>query len=129
MGAMARAGRFGELERAVLEVLWEASASEWRTVRDVHVALATTRDVAYTTVMTVLDRLARKGQVTQQRDGRAYRYQARAGRGELTAELMRETLDEFAQHDRRSALLAFVEDADADEVAALRQALADLEGA
>lgn len=118
---------FGGLERAVLDVLWDAADGGTRlTVREVHGALVG-RDVAYTTVMTVLDRLARKEQIVQQRDGRAYTYQARASRSEMIAELLHGTLDEFGTHDRESALVAFVEEASADDVAALRTALARIE--
>lgn len=110
-----------------MDVLWEAPDGEMLTVREVHARLADERDIAYTTVMTVMDRLARKEMVEQQRDGRAYRYRARASRGEMTAELMRGTLDEFAEHDRRTALAAFVGDASAEDLDTLRQALAELE--
>ena len=75
------------------------------------------RDLAYTTVMTVLDRLARKELVGQQREGRAFRYRARASRAELTAELMHEALDDFTAHDRGQALVAFVGEASADDIA------------
>jgi len=42
---------------------------------------------------------------------------------------MRETLADFGEHDRRTALAAFVEDASAEDVAALRLALAELDRA
>lgn len=118
-------GGIGELERSVMDVLW-AAGEDLLTVREVHAELTADREIAYTTVMTVLDRLAKKGLVVQERDGRAYRYRARATRGEMTAGLMRDTLDEFAQADRRTALAAFVGEASEDDIAALRQALADL---
>lgn len=117
----------GELERAVMDRLWAADADQWFTVREVHDSMATSRELAYTTVMTVMDRLARKDLIARERDGRAWRYRARAGRGAMTAELLRETLDDFAEHDRRSALVAFVRESSAEDVAALRQALADLD--
>jgi predicted transcriptional regulator len=77
--------------------------------------------------MTVMDRLAKKSLVDQEREGRAYRYRARASRAELTAELMRETLVDFGEQDRGSALVAFVADASPDDVAALRRALDELD--
>lgn len=119
--------QLGDLERAVMERLWAAPDEAALTVREVHAALAAEREIAYTTVMTVLDRLARKELVSQERDGRAYRYRALASRAALTAGLMRDTLDDFAEHDRGTALVAFVADASAEDVAALRQALADLD--
>lgn len=127
--------QFGDLERAVLETLWSAPPADdaagveerWWTVRQVHAALAEQRDIAYTTVMTVLDRLARKDTVEQLRDGRAYRYRARASRSEMVADLMHDTLADFSRHDRQQALVAFVEDASAADVAALRRALERLD--
>ena len=79
--------RHGELERAVMEHLWthrEAGGGSL-TVREVHETVGTQRELAYTTVMTVLDRLAKKRLVTQERDGRAYRYFPVSTREELTA--------------------------------------------
>lgn len=118
---------YGDLERAVLDVLWDADPDAWLTVREVHAALTPGRDVAYTTVMTVMERLSRKGHISQRKDGRAYLYRPRASRSEMVAELLSDTLDDFSTHDRQSALVAFVEDASAADVAALREALARLE--
>ena len=69
--------RLGELERAIMDVLWDST--EPLTVRQVGLRLIN-RDLAHTTVMTVLDRLAKKGFARRQRDGRAWRYQAAANR-------------------------------------------------
>jgi predicted transcriptional regulator len=119
----------GELERAVMDVLWSRDDSDgWLTVREVHDQLAGTRHAAYTTVMTVMDRLSKKGLVSQEKaGGRAYRYRAVASRGAMTADLMRDALEEFAVGDRRQALVAFVGEASDEERAALREALEALE--
>lgn len=117
----------GDLERAVMDVLWDLGTDEVMTVREVHAVLLQERDVAYTTVMTVMDRLARKGLTVQHRAGRAYRYQAAATRAGLTADLMRDTLSDLGSGERGPALVAFVEDASEEEIAALRQALAALD--
>ncbi len=61
----------GELERQVMVLLWRAG--EPLTVADVQEFLV--RDLAYTTVMTVLDRLAKKGLARRERRGRAWCYQ------------------------------------------------------
>lgn len=130
---MAPKSRMGELERAVIEVLWSPApdGGDWWTVRDVHAALSAQpgrRDSAYTTVMTVMQRMAGKGLVQQERDGRAHRYRAGGSREELTAGLMRDALDEFATaDDRRTALVAFVGEASEADRAALRAALEALE--
>jgi predicted transcriptional regulator len=61
------------LELDCMNALWRLGEA---TVRDIHAALATTRPRAYTTIMTILDRLAQKGVVERQKDGRAWLYKA-----------------------------------------------------
>jgi predicted transcriptional regulator len=123
---MAKLTGLGELERAVMDHLW--AADQPQTVRQVHEGLRAERDLAYTTVMTVLQRLARKGLVVQIRDDRAHRYAAMNGRDELVAGLMVDALAQAADSDdRQAALVHFVERVGADEADALRRALADLE--
>ncbi|MEU1205017.1 BlaI/MecI/CopY family transcriptional regulator [Nocardia sp. NPDC005825] len=116
----------GELEKAVMDQLW--SADEPQTVRQVHEALAERRELAYTTVMTVLQRLAKKNLVVQQRDDRAHRYAPVHTRDELVASLMFDALQQADEvGSRRAALVHFVEQVGADEADALRAALAKLE--
>ena len=61
------------LELECMSVLWPLGEG---TVRDIHRQLAAARPRAYTTIMTIMDRLAQKGIVTRHKVGRAYRYQA-----------------------------------------------------
>ncbi len=123
---MAKVTRLGDLERAVMDHLW--ASREPQTVRQVHEALASERDLAYTTIMTVLQRLAKKNLVVQHRDDRAHRYAPTHGRDELVAGLMVDALDQAADSgSRESALVHFVERVNAGEAAALRRALAELE--
>jgi predicted transcriptional regulator len=110
----------GELERAVMEVLWDRPTPV--AVRDVAEALAP-RELAYTTVMTVLDRLAKKGFVHRQRDGRAWRYEPANSREEYVAQLM---LDALAlTGDRDAALTRFARSVSVPEAEVLSQALAE----
>jgi len=105
---MAKMTRLGELERAVMDHLW--SCSEPQTVRQVHEALSEHRDLAYTTIMTVLQRLAKKNLVVQHRDDRAHRYAPTHGRDELVAGLMVDALDQVGDSgSREAALVHFVE--------------------
>ncbi|WP_153407427.1 BlaI/MecI/CopY family transcriptional regulator [Nocardia macrotermitis] len=116
----------GELEKAVMDQLW--SADQPQTVRQVHEALAAHRELAYTTVMTVLQRLAKKDLVVQQRDDRAHRYAPVHTRDELVASLMVDALQQADEvGSRRAALVHFVEQVGNDGAAALREALAKLE--
>ncbi len=63
--------RLGELEASVMDVLW--NATEPMKVRDVLAEVNRDRELAYTTIMTVLDNLHRKDWVVRELDGRAYR--------------------------------------------------------
>lgn len=113
-----------------METLWDAGDG-WLTVREVHDQLSNDRDIAYTTVMTVLDRMTRKQIVEREREGRAWKYRPTQSRGAMTAEVMRQALGEFAeeanQQDRQAALVAFVGEASDADRQALRDALAELE--
>ena len=109
-----------------MDHLW--SSTEPQTVRQVHESLSTRRNLAYTTVMTVLQRLAKKNLVVQQRDDRAHRYLPVHGRDELVASLMVDALDQADETaGRAAALVHFVGRVGADEADALRAALAELE--
>src|ERR1043165_5445299 len=101
---MAKLTRLGELESAVMDHLW--SAREPPTVRQVHAALPARRDLAYTTIMTVLQRLAKKNLVVQHRDDRAHRYAPTHRRDELVAGLRVDALDQAADSGSRPAPLA-----------------------
>jgi predicted transcriptional regulator len=113
-------GRLGELEAVVMDVLW--SGDEPLRVRDVRLRLAPERPLAYTTVMTVLDNLHRKGWVRRELDGRAYLYRPAASREEETARALRDLLD--AGGDTEAVLLHFARSVSERESAVLRDALA-----
>ncbi|GAA2616306.1 BlaI/MecI/CopY family transcriptional regulator [Actinomadura fulvescens] len=116
----------GELERTVMEILWarEDTGHGAATARDVSRALAGDRDLAHTTVMTVLDRLAKKGFLERERDGRAWRYSPSESREVYVAELMLGALNETG--DRDAALAHFVRSVSDDEAAVIREALLGL---
>lgn len=128
----ANAPRLGDLERTVMERLWKNTAAGGEdfsgvTVREVHEAIEHDREIAYTTVMTVLDRLAKKSLVTRERDGRAWRYLPADTREALTARTMRRTMEDMDVTDRRTALLHFLDSATSQEIDDLKAALAEVE--
>lgn len=110
----------GQLERAVLEQLW--LLPDGATPREVMDRLD--KNLAYTTVMTILTRLWRKGLVTREAEGRAYRYTVLATEADLTAERMRSLLD--PANDRHLVLSRFVSGLSKRDEAALRKVLDDL---
>jgi predicted transcriptional regulator len=84
--------RLGPLEQRTLDRLWaRGSATVRELVQD------DAEDLAYTTLMTTLDRLYKKGVLTRTEDGRAFRYAPRLSREELhreaAGEAFRELLD------------------------------------
>jgi predicted transcriptional regulator len=115
----------GDLEAVIMQRMWDRT--EPATVRDLVEELRQSRDIAYTTVMTVMDNLHRKGWLHRTQQGRAYEYSTIAGRAEYVAMVMRDALDDSG--DPALALQHFVGTITAAEAIALRQALDDLGGA
>src|SRR2546429_8479057 len=104
-----------------MDVLWESA--EPLTVRQVGARL-TDRDLAHTTVMTVLDRLAKKGFARRQRDGRARRYCAAEDQETYVTALMMYALDQTG--DRTAALTSLARRVSDSEAQVLRRALESL---
>lgn len=111
----------GALEGEVLERLW-ARGSE-ATPAQVRDDLG--GDLAYTTVMTILTRLWRKGLVERERRGRAYAYRPLMSESELAAKRMRATLE--GVQDRSAALSRFVDTLNRKDERLLRRLLDDLD--
>jgi len=106
-----------------MEVLWDRDqTADALTVREVAEALQE-RDLAYTTVMTVLDRLTGKGMVNRERAGRAWRYLPAASREAYIAQLMLDALDLAGSRD--AALVRFARSVTGSEAEVLRAALTD----
>lgn len=109
----------GELEATVMTVLW--AAEEPLKVRDVLERLDTGRQLAYTTVMTVLDNLHRKQWVERVKQGRAFEYEAAFSREDASARALRDVLD--SSDDPHAVLMRFVETVSDEETDLLRTAL------
>lgn len=75
----------GPLEERLLELLWRGGSE--RSVREVQEELG--GELAYTTVMTTLDRLYKKGLLVRRREGSAFRYSPRLSREAFAAGLLR----------------------------------------
>ncbi|PUA80820.1 BlaI/MecI/CopY family transcriptional regulator [Nocardioides currus] len=111
--------QLGQLEATVMQHLWAVDRAV--SVREVLEDLQRDREIAYTTVMTVLDNLHSKGLVGRQKQGRAFLYFPTVSREEHTAGLLDQVLAQSA--DRGAALLHFVGQMSEDELADLRSAL------
>jgi predicted transcriptional regulator len=112
----------GRLEREVMDVVWNVRGDRGEyahTVRDVQVRLP--RKAAYTTVMTTLDRLFKKGLVVRRREGRAFVYTASRTREEMSATLTGGLVRGFLSNgpDAARPFLSNLVDAVGDEDSAL----------
>jgi predicted transcriptional regulator len=80
----------GPLETDIMQVVWR---EKFTTVKRVHKTLQDQREIAYTTVMTTMTRLAEKGVLTRKRDGLAYIYTPAVTRHDFEAMMVRRVLD------------------------------------
>jgi predicted transcriptional regulator len=113
---------FGDLEAVIMHRVWEYGRPV--TVRELFDELSAERTIAYTTVMSTMDNLHRKGWLGRVKEGKAYRYTATASREEYSARLMREALDDGG--DTEAVLSHFVAQIDSGESDALRSVLRKL---
>jgi predicted transcriptional regulator len=113
----------GELERSVMDLLW--AGAESLSAYDLQAKLAahseTGRELAATTILTVLSRLENKHFVVRERDSRPHRYRAVAAREAHMADLMHEVLG--GASDRAAVLERFVGQVSSEEAETLRRIL------
>jgi len=93
------------LELLCLNALWSLGQG---SVKDVRELVAPSRPLAYTTVMTVLDRLARRGIVTRRKAGRAFVYAPSVSRDAMRRLALKEFLDSYFESSQHQ-LLQFLE--------------------
>jgi predicted transcriptional regulator len=113
---------FGELESAIMDVMWDAERPY--AVREVRERMTYARSVAYTTVMTVMDILHRKGVLCRDKHGRAWRYWPSEAREEHDARLMAEVLRSGG--NRVVTMRRFIERVSDEEMESLRVAVRDV---
>jgi predicted transcriptional regulator len=99
----------GQLEASVMDVIWDAS--EPACVDEVRQGLAERKhkEAAYTTIMTTLDRLYKKGFLARDRRGKAYYYSARVSRTELGSNVTKQVIDGLLSTFAEPAISYFVE--------------------
>jgi predicted transcriptional regulator len=107
----------GQLERKVMDILWDAAGGSLsgREVAD------QVPDRAYTTVLTILERLRRKKLVERSIKGRAHTFRAAASRESYMASLMLQPLG--TAQDRNAVLVRFAQTVSPEEARVLREAL------
>jgi predicted transcriptional regulator len=113
---------FGELENAIMQVAWGSDRP--LVVREVRERMRYGRPVAYTTVMTVMNILFRKGVLRREKYGRAWRYWPAESREEHDARIMLEVLRSGGE--ACMTLRRFLECVDDDGLASIREAMHDV---
>lgn len=105
---------FGILEIEIMELAWKLKKC---TVRDMHRILSQKRDLAYTTVMTVADRLHKKGFLSRLKKQFVYVYQPILSRKQLEQSLMKEVFQQMLADFREPAISCLVQlaEVEADE--------------
>ena len=105
-GANRAAHVLGELESAVMQILWNESGLSVSAVED---ELRKRRNIAHTTVLTTLDRMHRKGYLVREKQGKAFVYSTRYSQEEFERGMAHEVLGALLNHYRTPALSAFVD--------------------
>lgn len=99
-------GLLGPLETDVMEMVWKLGDT---TVREVHEALSTRRDLAYTTIMTTMARLASKGLLARDTSGLAHRYTATVSREEYARSTVTSVVDWLVDRFPEPAMSYFLQ--------------------
>jgi predicted transcriptional regulator len=115
---------FGELESAIMDVVWASDRAY--LVREVRERLSYNRALAYTTVMTVMNILYGKGVLCREKQGRAWRYWPAESREEHDARLMAEVLRSGG--NEHITMMRFVERVSEEERESLRNAVLHTNG-
>ncbi len=97
-----------DLQLDVMRALWRGAAS----VADVVAALAATRDLAHTTVATLLTRLEKRGLVAVRRDGRQLLYSARVSESQVRRSMVSGLIQSLFRGDPRALLAHLVNEDD-----------------
>ncbi len=116
----------GETEMEILHHVWDLGEAK---VADVRERILDERDIAYTTVMTVMKKLADKGYLTFWKDGRSYVYSAAVPQDEVQHTLLRRLMDKVF-HGSPTALVQTLiqrESLGDEEQSAIRSLLNELD--
>lgn len=106
----------GDLEADIMELLWKDSPASVRVIYD---ELASQRTIAYTTVMTVMGRLAEKGILRREQHGRAYLYVPTQNREQFCSDAVRTVMQGLLGGFGEPVLSNFVDTVNSEDAAKL----------
>ncbi|MDI6815843.1 MAG: BlaI/MecI/CopY family transcriptional regulator [Actinomycetota bacterium] len=113
----------GELEAAVMKIIWEKNIN---TVKDVFIELYPKKRLAYTTIMTVMRRLAEKGVLEQDRTAKTYYYKAKVGQEEMAESMINSVVNKVLGNVSADVVIGIIKKYNftLDELTMLEQKLA-----
>lgn len=98
----------GELESEIMEIVWHSKGPV--SVRTVTQSLQKKRQIAYTTVMTIMGRLTEKGILKRSESGKAYTYQPVYSKEKFLARVSRQIIKNFISSFGDAAIAHFAEE-------------------
>lgn len=104
---MKKPGPLTEVELEIMHVVWELGDA---TVKQVHDVLSARRPVAYTTVMTMLGLLAKKGHLKREESGRAFVYRPAHPKGRVVSKMLDDFVARVFHGSARPLVLALLKD-------------------
>ena len=113
----------GPLETDIMQLVWR---EKFTTVKKVHKILQAERDIAYTTVMTTMTRLAEKGVLTRKKDGLAYIYTPAVTKSDFETMMVRRVLDGLMddyQEETITYILDYLQERDPDRLEEMQRDL------
>jgi predicted transcriptional regulator len=118
-----RPGPLTEVELEIMHVVWELGDA---TVKQVHDVLSARRPVAYTTVMTMLGLLAKKGHLKREESGKAFVYRPAHPKGRVVSRMLDDFVARVFQGSAQPLVLALLKEKkisrrDLDEIARLAE--------
>ncbi len=113
----------GELQERVMRIIWRRDRG---TVEDVRQALPTPYRGAYTTVQTILNRLADRGLLKREKTGKAFVYSAKISEADYLAGSLNRTLAGASEAARRAALATLVGKLEPSEMDEIRSLAAEI---
>jgi predicted transcriptional regulator len=99
----------GHLEEEIMQIIWQCDQV---TVREVYEHVHKHRSIAYTTIMTIMDRLAKKNMLQRVKVGRAYAYEAKITQNDFNSHVSRSIIDTLLQHYGDLAISQFIDAVD-----------------
>jgi predicted transcriptional regulator len=99
----------GPLEQEVMDLIW---SHQRLTVREVLVKLQLQRPIAYTTVMTIMNRLVKKGFLHRDTRGKTFIYSARATQAITVKTLVKQSIENLINQFGEQAVAAFIDEVD-----------------